>query len=99
MTAMHYRAKVEENGTLSLPKEAQAELGLQPGDEVKISLIAVPHHGIARSIDDQHANSANGTTEYKKPLRGMGAFKGKLGGTAALFRDKQEEMRREERRR
>lgn len=31
-----------------------------------------------------------------KKLRGMGAFKGKLGGTEALFRDKQVDLAREE---
>jgi len=33
-----------------------------------------------------------------KPLRGMGQFKGKLGGTETLFKEKQEEIKREERR-
>lgn len=33
-----------------------------------------------------------------KPLRGMGQFKGKLGGAEALFKEKQKEKKREERR-
>lgn len=32
------KAKVEENGSLTLPKEAQEALGLKPGEEIRIVL-------------------------------------------------------------
>ena len=38
VTAMTYTGKVQENGTVLLPKDAQEKLGLKPGDEVQISL-------------------------------------------------------------
>jgi hypothetical protein len=37
-------------------------------------------------------------TGQPKQLRGLGVFKGKLGGTEALFQQKKEEIQREERR-
>lgn len=38
VTAMTYIGKVQENGTVIVSKDAQEQLGLQPGDEVQISL-------------------------------------------------------------
>lgn len=40
MTTVHYTAKVEKNGSLTLPKEAQEALNLQPGDEIEIQVEA-----------------------------------------------------------
>jgi len=40
MTLVHYTAKVEEDGSLTLPKEAQEALNLQPGDKVQIQVDA-----------------------------------------------------------
>jgi hypothetical protein len=37
MAAVHYTAKVKESRLLELPAEAQ-ELGLQPGEEVRVSV-------------------------------------------------------------
>ena len=39
MTATSYIGKIQENGTVFVPKDAQEELGLQPGDEVQIQRI------------------------------------------------------------
>lgn len=39
MTATSYIGKIQENGTIFVPKDAQEELGLKPGDEVQIQLI------------------------------------------------------------
>lgn len=36
MTIVHYTARVQENGSLTLSKEAQEALNLQPGDEIQI---------------------------------------------------------------
>jgi bifunctional DNA-binding transcriptional regulator/antitoxin component of YhaV-PrlF toxin-antitoxin module len=38
MTTIHYRAKVEPNGSLMLPRKAQEALNLQPGDEIEIHI-------------------------------------------------------------
>ena len=38
MTTLHHIAKVEKNGLLTIPKEAQEALNLQPGDEIKIQV-------------------------------------------------------------
>lgn len=38
MAMVHYTAKVQKNGSLSLPKEVREKLQLQPGDEVDISV-------------------------------------------------------------
>jgi AbrB family looped-hinge helix DNA binding protein len=40
MTLVHYTARVEKNGSLTLPKEAQEALNLQPGDEIEIQVEA-----------------------------------------------------------
>jgi AbrB family looped-hinge helix DNA binding protein len=40
MTMVHYTARVEKNGSLTLPKEAQEALNLQPGDEIRIQVEA-----------------------------------------------------------
>ncbi len=40
MAIVYYTARVEKNGSLSLPKEAQEALDLQPGDEVEIQVDA-----------------------------------------------------------
>ena len=41
MAVIHYTAKVEDARLLKLPEEATA-LGLKPGDEVEVSVFAVP---------------------------------------------------------
>ncbi len=38
VTVMTYIGKVQENGTVIVSKDAQEQLGLQPGDEVRVSL-------------------------------------------------------------
>jgi len=38
MAAVHYTARVQENGSLDIPKEKQQELGIQPGDAVQVVL-------------------------------------------------------------
>ena len=38
MTAISYIGRVQEDGTLSLPQDAQEILGLHPGDEVQVRL-------------------------------------------------------------
>jgi AbrB family looped-hinge helix DNA binding protein len=98
MATLQFTATVEENGTLSLPTEVREELGLQPGDEVEVRLFAVPHHGKSKYSGDGQSGSTNGVKGKEQQLRGMGTFKGKLGGTEALFQAKQDEIRREERR-
>ena len=40
MTIVHYTAKVEKNGSLTLSKEAQEALNLLPGDEIEIQVEA-----------------------------------------------------------
>jgi bifunctional DNA-binding transcriptional regulator/antitoxin component of YhaV-PrlF toxin-antitoxin module len=40
MTTVHYTAKVQKNGSLTLSKEAQEALNLQPGDEIKFQVEA-----------------------------------------------------------
>jgi len=39
MATAHYTARVKENGSLEIPKEAQEQLGLQPGDQVEVLLV------------------------------------------------------------
>ncbi len=38
MAVTHYTARVQKNGSLSLPKEAQEALNLQPGDEIEFQV-------------------------------------------------------------
>lgn len=38
MTAISYIGTLQNNGTVLVPPDAQEKLGLQPGDEVQISL-------------------------------------------------------------
>jgi len=40
MTIVCYTAKVEENGSLTFPKETQEALNLQPGDKIEIQVDA-----------------------------------------------------------
>ena len=40
MTSIHYKATVQKNGSLTLPKEAHKALNLQPGDEIEIQVEA-----------------------------------------------------------
>lgn len=40
MTTVYYTAKVEKNGSLTIPKEAHEALNLHPGDEIKIQVEA-----------------------------------------------------------
>ena len=40
MTTVFYTAKVEKNGSLTIPREAQEALNLQPGDEIKFQVEA-----------------------------------------------------------
>jgi bifunctional DNA-binding transcriptional regulator/antitoxin component of YhaV-PrlF toxin-antitoxin module len=38
MTMIHYTGRVEENGSLTIPKEALDELAVRPGDELDVSV-------------------------------------------------------------
>lgn len=38
MAIIRYRAKVRKNGSLTIPKQAQEQLGVQPGDAIEVSL-------------------------------------------------------------
>src|SRR5579862_7971796 len=40
MATVHFTAKVQKNGSLMLPREAQEALDLQPGDEIEIRVEA-----------------------------------------------------------
>ena len=40
MATVHYTAKVQRNGSLSLPREAREALNLQPGEEIEIQVEA-----------------------------------------------------------
>ena len=89
MARLGYTAEVKSGLLLELPTEAR-ELHLKPGDKVRIRL--------DREIDaPSQVNSAELSERKPKILRGLGAFKGKLGGTEALFQEKQAEIKREER--
>ena len=43
MVALHYTARAQNGRTLELPAEAEAQLHLQSGDEVQISILGTPH--------------------------------------------------------
>jgi hypothetical protein len=49
MATISYIAKVQDKRLLELPEEANL-LGLEPGDEVEVSVRIVPHHGIQNGI-------------------------------------------------
>jgi bifunctional DNA-binding transcriptional regulator/antitoxin component of YhaV-PrlF toxin-antitoxin module len=36
--AIHYTGKVDKNGSLTIPKDALAELTVRPGDELEVSV-------------------------------------------------------------
>ena len=76
-------------GTWEEIKQHDAELS---GRWLKVIVDA----GIAPDRNRNDAGEARESVK-SKPLRGMGQFKGKLGGTKALFKEKQEEKKREER--
>ena len=40
MAVIHYKAKVQKNGSLSLPKEAREALNLQPGEVIVMEVAA-----------------------------------------------------------
>jgi len=37
-TMVHYRAKLQGNGMVSIPREKQKELGVKPGDFIEVTL-------------------------------------------------------------
>jgi hypothetical protein len=89
MAQLNYMAEVKAGLLLELPTEAK-ELHLKPGDMVHVRLDHV--------VDAASQDNPGQESKYEpKVLRGMGAFKGKLGGTEALFQEKRAEFEREER--
>ena len=50
MTMVSYTAKVQDKGLLKLPEEA-ITLGLEPGDEVEISIRIVLHQGTNKEAE------------------------------------------------
>ena len=83
MSLREYTAEVKGGLLLELPMEAE-ELHLKPGDKITVRL--------------EDAAETLPAANQPKQLRGLGAFKGKFGGTEALFQAKQEDIQREERR-
>ena len=50
MATVSFTAKVHDKGLLQLPEEA-ITLGLEPGDEVEISVRLVLHHGRRKDVE------------------------------------------------
>lgn len=61
MATVSYTAKVEENGLLSLPQEAQATLGLKPGDLVDVIFDTEDPDTIV-ALQEAYDDVANGRT-------------------------------------
>ncbi len=52
MAIMHFTAKIRDNRTIEIPEEARG-LGLEPGDEVTVSVAT--RHGLPRPGNIGHA--------------------------------------------
>jgi hypothetical protein len=88
MGLIQFTAEVIDGRLLELPAEAD-ELQLKPGDKVQVRLgLKPPWKPKARCKP----------AEKQRVLTGLGAFKGMIGGTEAVLREKQSEIELEERR-
>jgi len=50
MATLHYTGRVEENGSLTIPKETIDDLGVRPGDALDVALHPLPHGGIENGV-------------------------------------------------
>jgi hypothetical protein len=68
MASIRYIARVEDDGSLTLPHGALEELGAKPGDELEIALQPLP---------PLESGSDNGHSDESKPLADL--FKDRVG--------------------
>lgn len=74
MASIQVTAKVEENGSLTIPGEALAELGVHPGDELSVSVQP------RRSEEEPGNGQASPNGKGGEPQTLADLFEGHIGG-------------------
>lgn len=69
MTTIRFTGKVDENGSLTIPKETLDELAARPGDEIDVSVH--PHLPAEGEATDEEASQPNSLADL---------FAGYIGG-------------------